>query len=170
MSSSFGEPDSAERENSIHLTPSPVPSNAGKPSSNLRGSFSQYLERPSSLPRFRRLSDQESVLSASSNRPERERASSNLLRPRSNGASCSPTAVKTSKGSWHAFWLRQKGVTLVLLSQFFGALMNVTTRLLEIEREGLHPLQVCHSLYGAQGCFVVWLLTLLVVYRFSLLE
>ncbi|KAK2020511.1 integral membrane protein DUF6 [Colletotrichum zoysiae] len=39
-------------------------------------------------------------------------------------------------------WLANKGVFLVALSQLFGALMNLTARLLELEGEGMHPLQV----------------------------
>ncbi|TDZ31170.1 putative membrane protein [Colletotrichum spinosum] len=40
------------------------------------------------------------------------------------------------------FWITNKGVVLVALSQLFGALMNLTARLLELEGEGMHPLQV----------------------------
>lgn len=40
------------------------------------------------------------------------------------------------------FWLRNKGVLSVLLSQFFGTMMGVTTRFLELEGEGMHPFQV----------------------------
>ena len=34
-------------------------------------------------------------------------------------------------------------MALVLLSQFFGGLMSVTTRLLETSGSGMHPFQVC---------------------------
>ena len=47
---------------------------------------------------------------------------------------------------WHSFWLRQKGVLLVLVSQFFGSCMNLATRILENEGshgKGMHPIQVC---------------------------
>lgn len=37
---------------------------------------------------------------------------------------------------------RNKGVLLVALSQLFGALMNLSARLLELEGEGMHPFQV----------------------------
>ena len=40
------------------------------------------------------------------------------------------------------FWARNKGATLVALSQFFGALMNMSARLLELEGDGMHPVQV----------------------------
>jgi hypothetical protein len=50
-------------------------------------------------------------------------------------------------GAWlSAFWNRNKGPLFVLLSQLFGTLMNVTTRLLELEGnngKGMHPFQVC---------------------------
>ncbi|KAF4625877.1 hypothetical protein G7Y89_g12287 [Cudoniella acicularis] len=41
-----------------------------------------------------------------------------------------------------SFWARNQGLFLVSFSQLFGALMNVTTRLLELEGEGMHPLQI----------------------------
>jgi hypothetical protein len=44
-----------------------------------------------------------------------------------------------------AFWVRNKGLALVLMAQIFNCLMNVTTRLLEVEGnggKGFHPLQV----------------------------
>lgn len=37
---------------------------------------------------------------------------------------------------------RNKGVLLVALSQLFGALMNLSARLLELEGDGMHPFQV----------------------------
>ena len=40
------------------------------------------------------------------------------------------------------FWSRNKGACLVALSQFFGALMNVSARFLEVEGNGMHPVQV----------------------------
>lgn len=39
------------------------------------------------------------------------------------------------------FWARNKGACFVALSQFFGALMNLTARLLEIDGDGMHPVQ-----------------------------
>lgn len=44
-----------------------------------------------------------------------------------------------------AYWTRNKGLAYMLLAQVFGVLMNVTTRLLEVEGnkgEGLHPFQI----------------------------
>jgi hypothetical protein len=43
------------------------------------------------------------------------------------------------------YWSRNKGLAYMLLAQVFGVLMNVTTRLLEVEGnkgEGLHPFQI----------------------------
>lgn len=39
------------------------------------------------------------------------------------------------------FWLRNKGMFLVLLAQMFGASMNVMTQMLEIH-SSMHPFQV----------------------------
>lgn len=40
------------------------------------------------------------------------------------------------------FWAKNKGAVLVALSQGFGALMNLSARLLETEGDGMHPVQV----------------------------
>ncbi|KAL0940871.1 integral membrane protein DUF6 [Colletotrichum truncatum] len=47
-----------------------------------------------------------------------------------------------NRGRLWRLWSTNKGVVLVALSQLFGALMNLTARLLELEGEGMHPLQV----------------------------
>jgi hypothetical protein len=58
-----------------------------------------------------------------------------------------------------SFWTRNRGVLLVGLSQLFGALMNLTARLLELEGDGMHPFQV---LFARQGltticcCVYMW--------------
>jgi hypothetical protein len=44
-----------------------------------------------------------------------------------------PSVPNTLKGRMQLSWIRNKGLFLVLIAQFFGALMNVTTRLLEME-------------------------------------
>ena len=46
---------------------------------------------------------------------------------------CSPARSRTLKGKFQASWRANKGVALVLISQLFGTLMNVTTRMLEME-------------------------------------
>ncbi|KAI9781807.1 MAG: hypothetical protein M1835_004180 [Candelina submexicana] len=60
-------------------------------------------------------------------------------------ASSSPAPPRTWRGTLEALWSRNRGLALVMLSQLFGALMNVTTRLLETEGsngEGMHPMQI----------------------------
>ena len=59
--------------------------------------------------------------------------------PHSRNPSPYPLPPKSKLG---AFWQRNYGLFLVALSQLFGALMNVTTRLLELEGDGMHPLQI----------------------------
>ena len=49
---------------------------------------------------------------------------------------------KTWRDKCKAFWQRNKGLALVLLSQIFGGLMNVATRLLESGDDALSPFQV----------------------------
>ena len=70
----------------------------------------------------------------------------------SRGESPFPTAVSTEPRTWkNAFkniWIRNQGLFLVSISQFFGALMNVVTRLLELEGEGMHPFQVLFARMG----------------------
>lgn len=72
------------------------------------------------------------------------RASSVSPAARRRHASTSP-APSPSPNSIRRFWNRNKGVFLVVLAQFFGTLMNVTTRLLEVEGnrgKGMHPFQI----------------------------
>lgn len=57
-------------------------------------------------------------------------------------------------GRLRAFWLRNKGVLLVLLAQVFGSGMNVAARLMETDGRhgrGMHPFQVC----GLKSCMRV---------------
>ncbi|KAI9849306.1 MAG: hypothetical protein M1837_004766 [Sclerophora amabilis] len=70
------------------------------------------------------------------------RTLSSLTLPFQRHVSRSPAPPKTWKDSWHRFWQRNRGVALVLLAQFFGALMNVTTRLLETDGDGMDPMQI----------------------------
>jgi len=49
------------------------------------------------------------------------------------------------RGRLDRFWIRNKGLAFMLLAQVFGVLMNVTTRLLEIEGnkgKGMHPVHI----------------------------
>lgn len=61
-------------------------------------------------------------------------------------ASASPASPRKAwRGRLNASWVRNKGLCYMLLAQVFGTLMNVTTRLLEIEGnkgKGLHPFQI----------------------------
>lgn len=57
-------------------------------------------------------------------------------------ASHSPAPPTTWRAAFRLFWQRNRGLWLVTMSQFFGALMNVATRLLELDGEGMHPFQV----------------------------
>lgn len=51
------------------------------------------------------------------------------------------------------FWDKNQGLFLVTFSQLFGALMNVTTRLLELEGEGMHPFQILFARQGLTAIF-----------------
>ncbi len=76
------------------------------------------------------------------------RASSISPVARRRHASTSPAPSSTVggwRGSVRRFWARNKGLFMVLSSQLFGTLMNVTTRLLEVEGnrgKGMHPFQI----------------------------
>ena len=53
---------------------------------------------------------------------------------------------RSSPKTWRAFfweiWHQNEGCFLVMFSQVFGALMNVTARLLEVEGDGMNPFQL----------------------------
>ncbi|KAH6639462.1 hypothetical protein C7974DRAFT_388561 [Boeremia exigua] len=79
--------------------------------------------------------------------------------PDQNGpryASTSPAPPpRTAKGRMWAIWYKNKGLFLVLISQFFGTMMNITTRLLEMEGnngKGYHPF---HILFARMGITVL---------------
>lgn len=51
--------------------------------------------------------------------------------------------------TWPLFWTANRGNILVIVAMFFGAIMTLTTRLLELERkdhERMQPIQVCQSI------------------------
>ncbi|KAK2625119.1 hypothetical protein QTJ16_005488 [Diplocarpon rosae] len=79
---------------------------------------------------------------------------SSVGRPRS--MSPHPHSIAASR-AWPAslwkFWTENQGMLLVTLSQLFGALMNVTTRLLELEGEGMHPFQILFARQGLTAVF-----------------
>jgi hypothetical protein len=68
-------------------------------------------------------------------RPSIEPSAEHLHPPTRHFSSSRSSAVKR-------FWTRNKGPILVAVSQFFGALMNLSARLLEVEGKGMHPIQV----------------------------
>ncbi|RKL35522.1 hypothetical protein BFJ72_g8752 [Fusarium proliferatum] len=49
--------------------------------------------------------------------------------------------AETPPSKWRQFWLKNKPAAYVALSQFFGALMNLSARLVELEGDGMHPVQ-----------------------------
>lgn len=53
------------------------------------------------------------------------------------------------KSKWQTIWGHNKGIVLVIVSQFFAALMNLATRLLETEGNGhgMHTFQVSIDFY-----------------------
>ena len=70
-------------------------------------------------------------------------------------ASKTPALPPTFKSRILGGWTSNKGLALVLLAQVFGTLMNVTTRLLEVEGndgKGMHPFQI---LFARMGITVV---------------
>ncbi|KAK6226142.1 integral membrane protein DUF6 [Colletotrichum tabaci] len=91
-----------------------------------------HTKRPSTLP------DPDSFRRLSASPFQNGRTSPSL------GADYPPPMIRPPRETTKLarFWLANKGVVLVALSQLFGALMNLTARLLELEGEGMHPLQV----------------------------
>ncbi|KAK4610199.1 hypothetical protein CLAFUW4_14015 [Fulvia fulva] len=66
-----------------------------------------------------------------------------------------PAHLPRDASGWRAklqaSWLRNKGLAFMLAAQIFGTLMNVTTRLLEVEGDhgkGLHPFQILFARMG----------------------
>jgi len=76
------------------------------------------------------------------------RAAQPLIHGEARLHSRSPGPRKTWKHSVEEWWARNKGLVLVIFAQLFGALMSVTTRLLETDGShgtGMHPFQVAAS-------------------------
>ena len=62
-------------------------------------------------------------------------------------SSRSPAPSPTWRDKVVRFWTKNKGLALVCLAQLFGVMMNVTTRLLEMNGKhgpGMHPFEVSH--------------------------
>jgi len=71
----------------------------------------------------------------------------------------SPVPPQSTTGRLKAFWTRNKGLALVLIAQFFGVLMNTTTRLLEVEGnngKGMHPFQILFARMGITVVMSTW--------------
>ncbi|KAL8854668.1 MAG: hypothetical protein Q9221_000450 [Calogaya cf. arnoldii] len=91
---------------------------------------------------FRPSADDNGSIYTAENENARQRG--RLLPPtvrRHQSISPAPPA-RSWKARCNALWLANKGLVLVLVSQFFGALMNVTTRLLETSGNPLNTFQV----------------------------
>src|SRR3954471_23795638 len=60
--------------------------------------------------------------------------------------------------SLERFWGRNRGVVLVAVAQLFGALMNLSARLLELESD-MHPFQILFarmSITTVMSCLYMW--------------
>jgi drug/metabolite transporter (DMT)-like permease len=62
--------------------------------------------------------------------------------PEERGDGLRPSLASRTVTALQRTYRRNKGVLLVALSQLFGALMNLSARLLELEGDGMHPFQV----------------------------
>ena len=106
-----------------------------------------YLDLPLQSA-FARSSATFSDLSTYSADNENERRTGRLLTVSSSGRllSRSPApSPPTWKQAFRLFWARNQGLSLVMVSQLFGVMMNVTIRLLEMSGTsgpGMHPFQV----------------------------
>lgn len=122
-----------------------IPAESSKPLEKANHN-QQYLGTPSSNS-FRNSIDTLSNVSTYSADNENERRTGRpfAIGAGPRGISRSPAPPRSWRSRWEAFWSKNKGLALVMLSQFFGALMNVTTRLLETDGshgKGMHPFQV----------------------------
>lgn len=98
-----------------------------KPDDSLNVTFGGAIRAPSPVPSLLSVDDASHVRTG--------RAADRLAVPEARRhASRSPVPTpRTWGGSIRLFWTTNKGLALVLFSQLFGTLMNVTTRMLEIE-------------------------------------
>ncbi|KAL8924981.1 MAG: hypothetical protein Q9172_002463 [Xanthocarpia lactea] len=105
------------------------------------GKLQQYLDNPLQTS-FRASSDDSGSIYSADNENERQRG--RLFAPtalRYQSISPAPPA-RSWRAKCNALWFANKGLVLVLISQLFGALMNVTTRLLETSGNPLNTFQV----------------------------
>ncbi|KAL8681828.1 MAG: hypothetical protein Q9186_002060 [Xanthomendoza sp. 1 TL-2023] len=91
---------------------------------------------------------------------ENERERGRLLAPSTlRYPSTSPAPIQSWRARCIALWIANKGLVFVGLSQLFGALMNVTTRLLETTGEPLNTFQVMFARMGITfilGTLYMW--------------
>ncbi|MCJ1451192.1 hypothetical protein MMC28_001528 [Mycoblastus sanguinarius] len=104
-----------------------------------------YLDAPLQ-PTFSRPSDDVSDISLYSADNDNERRAGRPLTVSAGIrlSSRSPAPPKTWRGKIHTAWESNKGLALVTLAQLFAVMMNVTTRLLEMDGDhgkGMHPFQ-----------------------------
>jgi hypothetical protein len=132
--------DSPARLNGLRSRSPAKDANSKEPSKASNGQA--YLDVPLQ-DAFRPSLDTLSVFSADY---DNDRSTGRSLQPNiGGGSSKSPVPSRTWKEKWGAIWQRNRGVALVLLSQFFGSLMSVATRLLEISDvngEAMSPFQI----------------------------
>ncbi|KAL4723266.1 hypothetical protein ACLX1H_009756 [Fusarium chlamydosporum] len=79
------------------------------------------------------------------------------LRPFSHHAADYTAEAPPSK--WKQFWIKNKPAAHVALAQFFGALMNLSARLVQLEGEGMHPVQallIRHSITALCCSIYMW--------------
>lgn len=72
-----------------------------------------------------------------------------------NGGNAISQPARGWRSALQSSWIRNKGLAYMLMAQVFGTLMNVTTRLLEVEGnkgQGMHPFQI---LFARMGITVV---------------
>ncbi|KAL9629420.1 MAG: hypothetical protein Q9164_006888, partial [Protoblastenia rupestris] len=105
-----------------------------------------YLDVPLQ-PAFVRVSDASSddSLYAADNDNERRMGRPPNISPDGRLSSTSPAPSPTWKDKAVRFWTKNKGLALVCLAQLFGVMMNVTTRLLEMNGKhgpGMHPFEI----------------------------
>ena len=130
---------------------SPLKEGQGNPTDKW-SNHQPYLDVPLQSS-FARSSATFSDLSTYSADNENERRTGRLLTVSSSGRllSRSPApSPRTWKQAFRLFWARNKGLTLVMLSQLFGVMMNVTIRLLEMSGTsgpGMHPFQVLSAVH-----------------------
>lgn len=105
----------------------------------------KHLRAPSSRPARPMSPDASSILSTDEYEqlaPQRSRSQPSQIH---SSAERSEEQSESWRSRLRTLWTRNKGIAYMLMAQVFGVLMNVTTRLLEVEGnkgKGLHPFQI----------------------------